>query len=251
MCMHVQSCPTPCNPTDCSPPGSSVYGILQARILEWVAISFSRRSSWPTGIEPVSLMSPALAGSSLPPAPVGKPRKYCIHFTNNRNETGEAYLDCTVTWRVEVFGLWSQSAQDQTPAPQPVYASGSPSVHGTPLQYSCLENAMDGRAWWVAVHGVAKSWTRLSDFTFTFHFHALEKEMATHSSVLAWRIPGTEEPGGLPSMGSHRVGHDWSDLAAAAAPSVKRMTREHDPYRVKDEKAATCVRYLKQGLTCN
>ena len=86
---------------------------------------------------------------------------------------------------------------------------------GTPLQYSCLENPMDGGAWWAAVHGVVKSQTWLSDFTFTFHFHALEKEMATHSSVLAWRIPGTGEPGGLPSMGSHRVGHDWSDLAAA------------------------------------
>ena len=85
----------------------------------------------------------------------------------------------------------------------------------TPLQYSCLENPMDGGAWWAAVHGVAKSRARLSDVTFTFHFHALEKEMATHSSVLAWRIPGTEEPGGLPSMGSHRVGHNWSDLAAA------------------------------------
>ena len=69
------------------------------------------------------------------------------------------------------------------------------------------------------VHGVAKSWTLLSDFTFTFHFHALEKEMATHSSVLAWRIPGTGEPGGLTSMGSHRVGHDWSDLTATAAPN--------------------------------
>ena len=65
---------------------------------------------------------------------------------------------------------------------------------------------MDGGAWWAAVHGVANSQTRLSDFT--FHFHALEKEMATHSSVLAWRIPGTGEPGGLPSMGSRRVGHD-------------------------------------------
>ena len=75
-------------------------------------------------------------------------------------------------------------------------------------QYSCLENPMDRGAWWAAVCGVAKSRTRLSDFTFTFHFHALEKEMATHSSVLAWRIPGTGEPGGLPSMGSHRVGHD-------------------------------------------
>ena len=80
--------------------------------------------------------------------------------------------------------------------------------NGTPLQYPCLANPMDGGAWWAAVHEVAKSPTRLSGFTFTFHFHALEKEMATHSSVLAWRIPGMEEPGGLPSMGSHRVGHD-------------------------------------------
>ena len=78
---------------------------------------------------------------------------------------------------------------------------------GTPLQYPCLENPMDGGAWWAAVHGVAEGRTRLSDFSFTFHFHALEKEMATHSSVLSWRIPGTGEPVGLPSMGSHRVGH--------------------------------------------
>ena len=76
--------------------------------------------------------------------------------------------------------------------------------HGNPLQYSCLENSMARGAWWAAVHGVAKSWTRLSDFTFTFHFHALEKEMETHSSILAWRIPGMAEPGGLLSMGSHR-----------------------------------------------
>ena len=80
--------------------------------------------------------------------------------------------------------------------------------NGTPLQYSWLENPMDGGAWWAAVHGPAKSQTRLSDFTFTFHFHALEKEMAAQSSVLAWRIPGTAEPGGLPSMGSHRVRHN-------------------------------------------
>ena len=134
--------------------------------------------------------------------------------------------------------------------------------NGNPPQYSCLENAVDGGAWWATIHGVAKSRTRLNDFTFTFkhsmekamaphsstlagkshgqrslvgcslwgcegrtglsnftstlHFHELEKEMATHSSVLAWRIPGTEEPRRLPSMGSHRVGHDWSDLAAAS-----------------------------------
>ena len=89
--------------------------------------------------------------------------------------------------------------------------------HGTPLQHSCLENPMDGGAWWAAVHGVTKSWTRPSDFTFTLHFHAMEKEMATHSSVLAWRILGMAEPGGLLTIGSHRVGHDRSDLAAAAA----------------------------------
>ena len=77
--------------------------------------------------------------------------------------------------------------------------------NGTPLQYSCLENPMDGGAQKAAVRGVAEGWTQLSDFTFTFHLHALEKEMATHSSVLAWRIAGTGKPGGLPSMGSHRV----------------------------------------------
>ena len=75
-------------------------------------------------------------------------------------------------------------------------------------QDSCLENPMDRGVWKAAVHGVAEGWTQQSDFTFTFYFHALEKEMATHSRVLAWRIPGTGEPGGLPSMGSHRVGHD-------------------------------------------
>ena len=88
--------------------------------------------------------------------------------------------------------------------------------NGNPLQYSCLENYTDGGAWWAAVHGVSKSQTRLRGFTFTLHFHALEKELATHSSVLALRIPGKGELGGPPSMGSHRVGHDWSNLAAAA-----------------------------------
>ena len=84
--------------------------------------------------------------------------------------------------------------------------------NGNPLQYSCLENSMDGEAWWATVHGIAKSRIWLSDFTLTFHFHAWEKEMATHSSVLAWRIPRTEEPGGLQSMGSRRVGHDWETV---------------------------------------
>ena len=90
--------------------------------------------------------------------------------------------------------------------PSHIYLCGED--NGTPLQYSCLDNPMDGGAWWAADHGVAKNRTRLSDFTFIFHIHALEKEMATHSSVLAWRIPGTMESGVLLSMGSHRVGHD-------------------------------------------
>ena len=102
--------------------------------------------------------------------------------------------------------------------------------NGNPLQYSCLENPMDGGAWQAAVHGVTTSRTRLSDFTFTFHVDALEKEMATHSSVLAWRIPGMAEPGGLPSMGLHRVGHDWSDLAAA--PWASCETLQDDTFNI-------------------
>ena len=116
--------------------------------------------------------------------------------------------------------------------------------NGNPLQCSCLQNPRDEWARWAAVYGVTqsrtrlkwlsssssraavhrveKNWTWLSDFTFTFHFHALEKEMATHASVLAWRIPGMGEPGGLPSMGSQRVGHDWSDLAAADMALISR-----------------------------
>ena len=94
----------------------------------------------------------------------------------------------------------------------------------TQLQYSCLEDAMNGGAWSAAVHGVVNSRIWLSDFTRTFHFHALEKEMATHSSVLAWRIPGMGAPGGLPSMRSHRVGHKWSDLAVAVAGSLTIKT---------------------------
>ena len=121
-----------------------------------------------------------------------------------------------LSWVWQVTAHWTDGTMQ-------IYSSLWKSIgegNGTPLQYSCLENPMDGGAWWAAVHGVAKSRTRLSDFPFTFHFHALEKEMATHSSVLAWRIPGTGEPGRLPSVGSQRVGHDWSDLAVAASVEV-------------------------------
>ena len=109
---------------------------------------------------------------------------------------------------------------------------------GTPLQYSCLENPMDGGAWWATDQGVARSQTWLTDFTFTFHFHALEKELTTHSSVLAWRIPGRAEPGGLLSMGSHRVRHDWSDLAAAAA--IVRHCAIYLDHRNKHNRHSLC-----------
>ena len=112
-------------------------------------------------------------------------------------------LICNIYIESPLYEEWGRYIGDLSP----VYNQGGEG-NGTPLQYSCLENPMDGGACKAAIHGVTKSRTRLSDFPFTFHFHALEKEMATHSSVLAWRVPGTGKPGGLSSMGSHRVGHD-------------------------------------------
>jgi len=114
------------------------------------------------------------------------------------------------SWNSNILATW---CQELTNLKKPWCWERFREGNGTPLQYSCLENPMDRGAWKAAVHGVAEGRTQLRDFTFTFHFHALEKEMATHSSALAWRIPGTGEPGGLPSMGSYRVGHNWSDLA--------------------------------------
>ena len=119
-------------------------------------------------------------------------------------------------WRVTVHGVTKNRIQ-----------LNDGEGNGNPLQCSCLENPMDGGAWWAAVHGVSKSRTRLSDFTFTFHFHALKKEMATHSSVLAWRIPGKAEPGGLLSVGSHRVGHDWSDLVVVEMTEHRQTSLYH------------------------
>ena len=128
--------------------------------------------------------------------------------------------------------------------------------NGTPLQYSCLESPMDGGAWWAAVHGVPKSRTRLNNFTFTFHFHALEEEMATHSSVLAWRIPGTREPGGLPSMRSHRVGHDWSDLAAAVNNFISsclkhRTLSSYCVRKIRDQIVALSCPTLCDPMNCS
>ena len=168
MCLCVkslQSCLTICDPMDCSPPGYSVHGILQAGTLEGVGMPTSMASSPPR--HPVSLLPPELAGR---------------------------FFTTSTTWRRR---QWH---------PTPVLLPGK--SHGWRSLVGCSPWGCESRTW-------------LSDFTFTFHFHALEKKMATHSSVLAWRIPGTGEPCGLPSMGSHRVGHDWSDLAAAAAPLGK------------------------------
>ena len=115
-----------------------------------------------------------------------------------------------IPWMVEAGRVQSMGSEESETTEQLHFHFSLSRIregNGSLLQCSCLENPREG-AWWAAVYGVTKSQTRLSDFTFTFHFHALEKEMATHSSVLAWRIPGTGEPGGLLSMGSHRVGHD-------------------------------------------
>ena len=182
MCLPAQSCPTLCNPMDCSLLFSAVCGVSLARILEWAAISFSRG---PFQLRNWTCVSCGSCTGRQILCDLGHPGSHKIHSL--------IYISLVVVVR---------------------------EGNGTPLQYSCLENPMDGGAWWAAVHGVAKSQTWLSDFPFTFHFHALEKEMATHSSVLAWRIPGMGEPGGLPSMGPHRVRHDWSDLAASAVAAV-------------------------------
>ena len=122
-------------------------------------------------------------------------------------------LPCWLRWKEPACNVGDQGS---IPRSGRSFGEGN----GYPLQYSGLENARDGGAWWAAVYGVTQIRTQLKRFSSSssrFHFHALEKEMATHSSVLAWRMPGMVEPGGLPSMGSHRVRHDWSDLAAAAA----------------------------------
>ena len=139
------------------------------------------------------------------------PHPACITFS---------YVFSEIFYTFLVVGTMDPTPWESLPSNFGIVAVIAGEDNGTPLQYSCLENPMDRGAWWATVHGVAKSRTWLSDFTFTFHFHALDKEMATHSSVLAWRIPGMGEPGGLLCMGSHRVRHDWSDLAAAAAAAV-------------------------------
>ena len=153
----AQSCPTVCSPMDCSPPGSSVHGILQAGTLERAAI-FLPPGGLPSPV--IQPGSPALLADSLPSEPPGKPSRWTCHLGH----------DTWFRWvALQNRGKFLKELK---------------------WEFSCL--------------------VQLSDFTFTFHFHALEKEMATRSSILAWRIPGMGEPGGLPSMRSLRVGHDWA-----------------------------------------
>ena len=153
-------------------------------------------------------------------------KSYCLHFQNVWRSNTSQHLHCLPTGlsiiiicliyypilvtsshastHPHVVHSLQRNQTETFKIPSMYYGEGN----GTPLQYSCLDNPMGGGAWWAAVHGVAEGPTQLSDFSFTFHFHAQEKETATHSSVLAWRIPGTGQPGRLQSMGSHRAGHD-------------------------------------------
>ena len=154
----AQSGPTLSDPTDCSLPGSSTHGIFQARVLEWGAIASS-----------VSLLTYRFIKTEFKWSVFicsGKPKHYFFYSSKQ----------CMHMFILEYITLYCTC-----------FSEGN----GNPLQYSCLEYPMDGGVWWASVHGVTKSRTGLSDFTLTSHFHALEKEMATHSSVLAWRIPGT------------------------------------------------------------
>ena len=184
----LQSCPTLCDPIDGSPPGSPVPGVLQARTLEWVAISFSNAWEWKVKVKSLSRVR-------LFATP------WTVHgiFQARVLERGAIafselyYLFPAYFTRLFFFFIIKR-------------------VTELPI------NIM------ITSYGVSRSRTQLSDFTFTSHFHALEKEMATHSRILAWRIPGMGEPGGLPSVASHRVGQDWRSLAAAAG-NLKQLTK--------------------------
>ena len=243
MCSADQSCLTLCNLIDWGLPGSSVQEF--SRPTHGVGCHFLCLGIFPVQGSNLHLLH--WQADSLTPCHLGSSNIYIITHTYNlyihthviftpfqdQKYSLKGYLHFTHgeiitppdSHNFLITQVFLTSNPKLSPPPDTVSAF---SLHiathqildpgegnGTPLQYSCLENPMDGGAWWAAVHGVAESRTWLSDFTFAFQFHALEEEMATHSSVLAWRIPGTGEPGGLPSMGLHRVGKDWSDLAAA------------------------------------
>ena len=176
----TELCPTLCGPVDCSLPSASVHGVLQARILEWLAIPFSRRSSQPRDPTQVSCIAGGFftVWATREPGPITVSKGLVVPaslFTGTtRSGEGDGTHSSVLAWRI----LWTEE-------PGGLLSIGSPRGGHDWSDLACM--------------------------------HALEKEMATHSSILAWRIPGTEEPGGLPFTGLHRVGHYWSDLAAAAA----------------------------------
>ena len=196
-------------------PGVSIHGILRQEY--WSGLPFPSPGDIPDpGIEPGS---PALKADSLPSEPPRKLSGKCW-FLSTINRLSHAPFHLNIPPTVSPSSKFPLAIYLKVNLIKFVFKLGPNHIqqrrqwHPTSV---LLPGKSQGRgAWWAAVHGVAKSRTRLRDFTFTFHFHALEKDKATHSTVLAWRIPGTGEPGGLPSTGLHRVGHDWSDLAAAA-----------------------------------
>ena len=210
----TESCLTLAIPLDCSLPGSTVHRIFQARILEWVPISFSRGSSWPRDWTRVSCTSGifftdlshewkwTLFRHNNLLILLGFPDKWKWHLNVKNNFSSFLQFLVSLSHGNILVVLYYKPEKAMAP-------------HSSTLAWKIPWMEEPGGLQSMGLLGVGHDWaTSLS--LFTFHFHALEKEMATHSSILAWRIPGTGEPGGLPSMGSHRVGHDWSDLAAAA-----------------------------------
>ena len=182
----TQSCLTLCDPMDCSTPGFPVHHQFLELAQTQVRVSDVIQPSHPL---------------SSPSPPAFNFMSY-MHFIFKLFLLSERFFKFYTPQFSKASILWSSAFFTSN---SHLYSGEG---NGNPLRYYCLENPMDGGAWKAAVHGVAESRTRLNDFTLTFHVPALEKEMATHSSVLAWRIPGMGEPGRLPSMGSHRVGHD-------------------------------------------
>ena len=213
---------TICDPMDCKTPGFPVLHhllVLAQTHVHWVSDAIPTISS---SVVPFSSCLPCF------PASRSFPRRRQWHPTPALlpgKSHGQRSLEGCSPW-----GRWGSDTTERLHFHFSLWCIGE--GNGNPLQCFCLENPRDGGTWWAAVYGVAEGQTWLSDFTFTFHFCALEKEMETHSSVLAWRIPGTGKPGGLPSMGSHRVGHDWSNLAAAAAGLFQWVGSSHQVAKV-------------------
>ena len=187
---------------NCSPPGFSVHGISQAGILEWVASSFSRGSSWLRDRTHIS-----------------SPGRWILYHWATWEALFSIYHSLILSFKA-AKGLYQNQLHFNIIRNSNILALDWQRSRWHPTPVLLPGKSHEWRSLVGCSPWIWKSRTQLSDFTFTFHFHALGKEMATHSSVLAWRIPGTAEPGELPSMGSHRVGHDWSDLAAAAAAAL-------------------------------